>query len=71
MASRRCQDRTLRNFSWGKGEGSAGGGGKADFILAPPTLSGKWALKPRLLAKVKTVLGFGDARIRRKEKFWL
>ena len=42
--------------------------GKADSVLAPPTLSEKWALKPRLPAKVKAVLGFGDARIIRKEK---
>ena len=38
-------------------------GGKAAFVLAPPTLSEKWALKPRLPAKVKTVLGFGESRI--------
>ena len=49
----------------------SGGGGKADFVLAPPTLSEKWALKPCLPAKVKTVLGFGDARMTTKEKIRL
>ena len=34
----------------------------------PPTLSEKWEFKPRLPAKVKTVFGFGAARIIRKEK---
>ena len=34
-----------------------GGGGRADFVLVPPTLSEKKALNPRLPAKVKTVLG--------------
>ena len=38
-------------------------GVKAAFVLVPPTLSKKWALKPRLPAKVKTVLGFGEGRI--------
>ena len=48
--------------------GHGGGGGKADFVLAPPTLSEKRALKPRLPAKVKTVLGHGEAKIIRKER---
>ena len=32
------------------------GGGRADFVLVPPTLSEKWALNPHLAAKVKAVL---------------
>ena len=56
------------NCTWGRGVGHGGGGGKADFVLAPPTLSEKLALKPRLPAKVKTVLGHGEARIIGKEK---
>ena len=56
---RRCQDRTVIYLGKGSGgKGSGGGGRKADFVLAPPTFE-KRALKTRLPAKVKTVLGFG------------
>ena len=46
-----------------------GDGGRADIVLAPPTLSEKWAPKPRLPAKVNTVLGASEERIIR-EKNW-
>ena len=42
--------------------GSGGGAGRPGFVLEPQ------GLKPRLPAKVKTVLELGEARILRKEK---
>ena len=47
----------MTGLYFGKGDGGWGLGGRADFVLAPPTLSEKWALNSHLAAKVKTVLG--------------